>query len=319
MKNKLFTFFQYLLLLSIGAWLLYLSLHKFDFKEVMETICRGNFLIVIPVLFISIIVYFFRVLRWELLFRQINQDIPKSNLSIALCIGYLVNFAIPRLGEVTRCAILKKLNTTPINQSLTTVIFERTIDVITLLLISVLAIILEYANHSSILKSFISYDLIPTNQVISLAIAFVTLIVIVVYLIYNTENKFKNWLQGFWISIKMLAKIKSIFLFSIYTICIWICYFLMTYLWFFTFAESSNLSYYMAFQIMIVGSFVRSIPLQAGSAGAYHYGVSQAFILLGISSITANALAIIIHGFQTIFTFIIGSLAYMDFVYKSKT
>jgi len=75
----------------------------------------------------------------------------------------------------------------------------------------------------------------------------------------------------------------------------------------------------MAFQIMIVGSFVRSIPIQAGSAGAYHYGVSQAFILLGISSITANALAIIIHGFQTIFTFIIGSLAYMAFVYKSKT
>lgn len=299
--------------------LLYMSLHKLEIKQITETIYKGNFLLVIPVLFISIIVYFFRVLRWELLFRQINQDIPKSNLSIALCIGYLVNFAIPRLGEVTRCAILKKLNKTPINQSLTTVIFERTIDVITLLIISILAIILEYANHTSLLKSFINFDLIPTNQVIGLLIAFATLIIFVVYLIYKTENKVKTWLQGFWISIKMLAKIKSIFLFSIYTICIWICYFLMTYLWFFTFTESSNLSYYMAFQIMIVGSFVRSIPLQAGSAGAYHYGVSQAFILLGISSITANALAIIIHGFQTIFTFIIGSLAYMAFVYKSKT
>ncbi len=299
--------------------LLYMSLHKLELKQITETIYKGNFLLVIPVLFISIIVYFFRVLRWELLFRQINQDIPKSNLSIALCIGYLVNFAIPRLGEVTRCAILKKLNKTPINQSLTTVIFERTIDVITLLIISILAIILEYANHNSLLKSFINFDLIPTNQVIGLLIAFATLIIFVVYLIYKTENKVKTWLQGFWISIKMLAKIKSIFLFSIYTICIWICYFLMTYLWFFTFTESSNLSYYMAFQIMIVGSFVRSIPLQAGSAGAYHYGVSQAFILLGISSITANALAIIIHGFQTIFTFIIGSLAYMAFVYKSKT
>ena len=298
--------------------LLYMSLHKLEIKQITETIYKGNFLLVIPVLFISIIVYFFRVLRWELLFRQINQDIPKSNLSIALCIGYLVNFAIPRLGEVTRCAILKKLNKTPINQSFTTVIFERTIDVITLLIIYILAIILEYANHTSLLKSFINFDLIPTNQVIGLLIAFATLIIFVVYLIYKTENKVKTWLQGFWISIKMLAKIKSIFLFSIYTICIWICYFLMTYLWFFTFTESSTLSYYMAFQIMIVGSIARSIPLQAGSAGAYHYGVSQAFILLGISSITANALAIIIHGFQTIFTIIIGSLAYLAFVYKSK-
>jgi uncharacterized protein (TIRG00374 family) len=293
-------------------------LHKLDFNEIRDTIYQGNFILVIPVLFISILVYFFRALRWELLFRQINQEIPKSNLTIALCIGYLVNFAIPRLGEVTRCAVLKKLNTTPINQSLSTVIFERTIDVITLLLISVLAIILEYINHSSLLKSFINFDLIPTNQFISFVIAFLVLSSIVVYLIFKTENKVKAWLKGFWISVKMLAKVKSIFMFSIYTLCIWICYFLMTYLWFFTFTESSNLSFYMAFQIMIIGSFVRSIPLQAGSAGAYHYGVSQAFILLGVSSITANALAIIIHGFQTVFTFIIGSLAYLAFVYKSK-
>ena len=139
--------------------LLYMCLHKLELKQITETIYKGNFLLVIPVLFISIIVYFFRVLRWELLFRQINQDIPKSNLSIALCIGYLVNFAIPRLGEITRCAILKKLNKTPINQSLTTVIFERTIDVITLLIISILAIILEYANHTSLHKSFINFDL----------------------------------------------------------------------------------------------------------------------------------------------------------------
>lgn len=318
MKNTLFTFFKYLLLLSIGAWLLYLSLHKLDFKEVTETIYRGNFILVIPVLFISIIVYFFRVLRWELLIRQINQDIPKSNLTIALCIGYLVNFAIPRLGEVTRCAVLKKMNATPINQSLTTVIFERTIDVITLISISILAIILEYVNHSKLLISFINFKMIPTNQFIGFIIAFFTFTFIGLYLIGKSENKIKTWLKGFWISVKMLAKIKNIFMFSLYTICIWICYFLMTYLWFYTFVESSNLNYYMAFQIMIIGSFIRSIPLQAGSAGAYHYGVSQAFILLGLSSITANALAIIIHGFQTIFTIIIGSLAYLAFVYKSK-
>jgi uncharacterized protein (TIRG00374 family) len=253
-----------------------------------------------------------------LLFRQINQDIPKSNLTIALCIGYFVNFAIPRLGEVTRCAVLKKLNAIPINQSLSTVIFERTIDVITLLLISVLAIILEYVNDSTLLKSFIKFDLVPPLQLVVFIVCFCMLASSGIYWVYKTENKVKTWLQGFWISVKMLAKIKNIFLFSIYTICIWVCYFLMTYLWFFTFTESSSLSYYMAFQVMIVGSFVRSIPLQAGSAGAYHYGVSQAFILLGISSITANALAIIIHGFQTIFTFIIGSLAYLAFVFKSK-
>ena len=319
LKREFRTIIQYILLLLIGVFLLYLSLHKLKFKQVAETVYHGNFILVLPVLFISVLVYFFRVLRWELLFHQIHQDIPKSNLTIALCIGYLVNFAIPRLGEITRCAILKKLNATPINQSLSTVIFERTIDVLTLIFISLLAIVLEYTQHSNLLSSLINFEFIPTKQLILLIVIFIGAMIIGINFIYKTENKIKFWIQEFWVSVKQLAKIKNISLFVLYTICIWICYFLMTYLWFFTFTESSKLSYYMAFQIMIVGSFVRSIPLQAGSAGAYHYGVSQAFILLGVSGLTANALAIIIHGFQTIFTFIIGSIAYLTFVYKSKT
>ena len=319
MKINFKTIVQYVFLLLIGVFLLYLSLHKLEFKKVAETVYNGNFILVFPVLFISIVVYIFRVLRWELLFSQIHQNIPKSNLTIALCIGYLVNFAIPRLGEITRCAVLKKLNATPLNQSLSTVIFERTIDFITLLLISILAIILEYSHNSTLLFSFINFDIIPQKQLIVFIILFIIAAIICIIYVFKTENKLKSWIQEFWVSVKLLAKIKNVSLFVFYTFCIWICYFFMTYLWFFTFTESSKLSYYMAFQIMIVGSFVRSIPLQAGSAGAYHYGVSQALILLGISSLTANALAIIIHGFQTIFTFIFGSIAYLAFVYKSKS
>lgn len=318
MNKKIYKYLQYIFLLFIGISLLYLTLHKLQLKQVSNTIAIGNYWLVIPVLFISLVVYFFRVLRWSLLYNQINQDISKGNLTISLCLAYLVNFAIPRMGEITRCLVLKKLNQTPINLSLSTVIFERTIDIIALFIITITAIILEYFHHSSLLNSFTDFKIISTQQIVLLIIMIAIISILIIYIIFKTENKIKSWFSVLWIAIVQLAKIKNLFLFSLYTLCIWCCYYLMTYLWFFTFIESSSLSYYMAFQVMLVGTFARSIPLQAGSAGAYHYGVSQALIYLGVSSITANALAIIIHGFQTIFTFIIGIVAYIAFFIKSK-
>lgn len=298
--------------------MLYLSLHKLDYANIVKTIKEGNFILMIPVLIISILVYIVRVLRWNLLFRQINQDIPKLDLTRALCIGYLVNFAVPRLGEISRCAVLKKSNSVPFNLSLSTVIFERSIDIIALFIISVLALILEYYTDSQLLKSYINMDMLPKGHIILFILFFLLILLVGIFIIFRSKSKIRNWLQGLWSSIKILSKLKGLFQFFLYTIFIWFCYYLMTYLWFFTFSESSKLSAYMAFQIMIVGSFARSMPLQGGAAGAYHYGVSQALISLGVSSLTANALAIVIHGFQTIFTFIVGGIAYITFVYRSK-
>jgi uncharacterized membrane protein YbhN (UPF0104 family) len=63
--------------------------------------------------------------------------------------------------------------------------------------------------------------------------------------------------------------------------------------------------------VMVLGVVARTLPIQAGSAGAYHYVVSKALIFLGISINVSNALAIIIHGFQTILTILFGLIAYI--------
>ncbi len=317
-KSKFYTYLKYILLLLLGALLMYASLHRLNFTQVTNAISQGNFYMVIPVLFISVMVYFFRALRWQLLCVQINQHISKTNILVALCMGYLVNFAVPRMGEITRCAVLKKTNNIPINLSLSTVIFERTIDIICLVLITLLAIVLEYFHHSTLLFSFINFDIVPKKQLLYIGLVLLVVSASILYYIIKQNNKIKTWLKEFWQSVILLSKIKNLLWFCVYTVCIWCCYFFMTYLWFFTFSQSSLLSTYMAFQVMIIGSFARSLPLQAGSAGAYHYGVSQVFIRLGISGITANALAIIIHGFQSIFTCLVGLIAYVVFVYKNK-
>jgi hypothetical protein len=106
--------------------------------------------------------------------------------------------------------------------------------------------------------------------------------------------------------------------FLLLTFAIWTCYFLMTYLWLFTFSESKNLGMSAAFFVLVIGSIGRSIPIQGGGMGAYHFLVSQAFVLLGISLLTGNALAIIIHGAQAVFTFFTGIICFIWFLLQFK-
>jgi uncharacterized membrane protein YbhN (UPF0104 family) len=106
--------------------------------------------------------------------------------------------------------------------------------------------------------------------------------------------------------------------FFVSTSLIWLGFYLMTYLWIFMFPSSANLGMYPCFQVMVLGVIARTLPIQAGSAGAYHYVVSTAFILLGTDESTSSALAIVIHGFQTIITLVLGFSAYFWLLYKSK-
>jgi uncharacterized membrane protein YbhN (UPF0104 family) len=92
----------------------------------------------------------------------------------------------------------------------------------------------------------------------------------------------------------------------------------MTYLWFFLFEESSGLSMYQAFLVMVLGVIARTLPIQAGSAGAYHFIVGKALMILGIGNVVASALALLIHGFQTVFTLLFGIIAYVWLLGKNK-
>lgn len=120
----------------------------------------------------------------------------------------------------------------------------------------------------------------------------------------------------------MLGSVKKVLLlkqkkrFLLYTLTIWLCYFLMTFLWFYTFDETAVLGIKEAFVIMTVGSIGRSVPIQGGGMGAYHYLVSNAFAIFGISLLTGNAMAFVIHGAQLLLTFALGLVAWIWLLYK---
>jgi uncharacterized membrane protein YbhN (UPF0104 family) len=319
MVSKRLIYIQTGLFALFGCILLYLSFKQVDFTEVLSIIKSGNNLVIMPVLITSILVYYIRVKRWQLLFETIKINAPTNYLFASLATGYLVNFAIPRLGEVSRALILKQSLNYEMNKSLSTILFERLADMLCLVIIILAAFSLEFLSEGSLLNSFTKGLVLLTP----VRLAILTCVLLGAYLLYkqlkNKSNSAVQWVVQLIQSTQTLLKMENKWLFFAYTVMIWIGFYLMTYLWFFMFKESSILSAKDAFFVMVLGVVARTLPIQAGSAGAYHFVVSQALLFMGVNLSTGNALAIIIHGFQTILTLGFGFSAYLWLLNKKQS
>jgi uncharacterized protein (TIRG00374 family) len=100
---------------------------------------------------VAILSHLLRAERWRMLLVPTGNKVGLTNSFLSLMIGYLVNLAVPRGGEVSRCYNLYKLEKTPVEVSFGTVVVERMVDVICLLLLIAFSFFAEWQK----LKKFI--------------------------------------------------------------------------------------------------------------------------------------------------------------------
>jgi uncharacterized membrane protein YbhN (UPF0104 family) len=315
--------FQFIILLLAGMLLIWLSLRSINYDDLSAQIARGNYLLCIPVFLVSLCGHIFRVQRWSLLFHSLGEQPRKSMLFVALNTGYLVSFAIPRLGEVSRCAALVRTDNIPFARSLITVIAERLIDTLCLFILVAIAFTSHAANAGGFFRENIFEPVV--NMLGGMSTVFVIAAGILLLLVagffvlscyrHSIASKITHAVTD---SVKQLFNMPRKGWFFVLTVLIWVCYFLMTYLWVFMFPESASLTMHQAFLIMTMGSIARSIPIQGGGMGAYHFLVSHTVTIFGLSLVTGNALAIIIHGAQAVITIILGVTCYVWFLAESR-
>ncbi len=327
MKDKSFQIVQYFILLAIGLALLWLFFKDFDFKELKQLINTGNFSWFYLVMFVSVMVYVLRVLRWQMLIKAIGREASFANAFSALSIGYFVNFFFPRLGEVTRCLSIKKQHQIPFMQLLGTVIIERVIDIVSLMIVLLLTLALQFNRtiefvKENILRPFyneIIVKIIDGNAnvliIVLAAIAFFVFLFFYFrkYIREKSPTLILRFIQGLKEGLTSVALLKQKKLFILYTFLIWVCYYLMTYFWFFVFKETSVLTWGACLTILSIGTIGRSVPIQGGGMGAYHFLVGQVVLLYGVTGIVGKTLATLIHAGQTFFTFAMGLVGLMIF------
>ena len=270
---------------------------------------------------IAMISHVIRAKRWNMLMRPLGYLVTLWHSFLSVMVGYFVNLAIPRGGELYRCVNLKKLDGTPIDKSLGTVIAERTVDLLLLVFFIGLAILIEFRSLLGFFSGFnyAKSEAIPFYQrpVLIGVILFILVIIISLAVVFKVDNPFmvrwkgklvetfKSLKEGF-LSIFQLEN-KPLFIF--YSLSIWILYFFMTYFILLAFPQTAQLGFLATITIFAIGGIAMAIPLPGGT-GSYHVLVPAGMTaLFGIANDQATAFIVIFHAWQTLIMIIFGLLS----------
>lgn len=301
-------------MLLLTAGLLWLSLrglqvgegeNKADFIwQVWEKADKG-FLILMAG--ITIASHILRAVRWKMLLVPSGNVVSLTSSFLSLMIGYLVNLAIPRGGELSRCYNLFKLEKTSVETSFGTVVIERIVDVICLLTLIVISFFMEWDK----LKAFIDTLNFSSGQGFSIP-PWVFIVVILglgfflaIYLLRKNE-KLKKILFGFKEGLLSVFRLKNKYLFIFYSLVIWGMYFLMSYCVILAFPETAVLGFGAVMTLFAIGAIAMAAPLPGG-AGSYHTLVPMGLVMLyDLARPDAIAFTFIFHAWQTLILIVAG-------------
>jgi uncharacterized protein (TIRG00374 family) len=293
----------------------------------IDALENGQFSWFYVVMLTTLVVYIIRTLRWQMLIKATKNKVSFYDAYAALSVSYFVSLIIPRLGDVTRCLILKKEDDIPFMRLLGTVIIERVIDIISLIMMLMITLVLQFDEIIEFVKENVFqpfYEgvivkIISGNSVIIVITLSVLLICFGLFFYFRKYIREKSpklivkFVEGLKEGISSISRLNQKKLFIFYTILIWLGYYFMTYFWFFVFNETSILGWGACLSIVSIGTIGRSVPIQGGGMGAYHFLVTQVVVLYGVSEVFGKTLATCIHGGQVFFTFIMGLIGLLIF------
>jgi uncharacterized protein (TIRG00374 family) len=321
LKKKIWPFLQFIILLAIGITLLWLVFRHEDLAKIWKDIASADYRWVGFSLVLSFLSYFIRAVRWKMLIEPMGYNPKLSNTFYAMMMGYLANFALPRLGEVSRCGALSRSEKIPFEKLFGTVIVERVIDVICLLACLIIAALLEYERLSTFIHLHVITPLnaklntllsSPSILIVAGISGILLLIALFIFrkkiLALNLFKKIKNFFTGLTEGLRTVRKIKNNFLYVILSILMWGFYMLTSYLCFFSLDATKTLDLTASLFTLVAGGFGMSAPVQGG-IGAYHFLVQQTLTMFNVSENDGLVYATVVHGSQTIFAIVLGFLS----------
>ncbi|MFH6984972.1 lysylphosphatidylglycerol synthase transmembrane domain-containing protein [Marinoscillum luteum] len=322
MIKKATSVFKYTFSLGLALALLYLAFRNVDFSEFIEKSKQVNYTWVIISILLSLVAYYARAYRWNILLKPLgypNLNVHKTNL--AVLVGYLANLAFPRLGEVTRCGMMKRSDDVPVSTSLGTVITERIIDLFTLIALILLALVLEYDRLIEFLTHIFSglQDveglMWKAGMIIVIGGA---LVFILGYVLYVKNEKVRSFINDLIRGILSLKDVKNRWGFALSTIVLWVTYYFMSYIIVFSIPETAHLSWVAGIMLLVTGGIALAVPVQGG-IGTYHAFISAMLVLYSVEKTTGVFLATLLHTSQIVAIAIFGGIALLVSVFIKKS
>ena len=319
---------QLVLFLGIGVFFIWLSIKDLtpeDTKMIKESSLQvfklRPFLFIMLSILVMSLGHYCRGLRSVMLIKPLGYELRKSTSFYAVMVGYLANLAFPRLGEVLRCTFIQRYDNVPFQKTLGTIVTERVIDLIIWLVLLVIAIALNTSVLSELVIDqttgetmglWISHKFSSMIHNYTLIILGVVVVVIGIALYFTRHRwmkvkffaKIGHLIKGVWQGLISIKDLENPLLFIFYTLCIWIAFFLGSYIIFFAFDFLSGLGFTPALSILAFGSI--AFMIAQGGLGAYPLLAAEIFVLYGVNYNQGLAAAWIGWSAQTIMVLVLG-------------
>ena len=327
MKSKLLKILKFFIFLSIGGFLFWLVYKGQDIKKIKSVLEHGvDYKWVWLSLFLGILSHISRTVRWSLMIEPLGKKPRMLNTFLAVMVGYLMNLVIPRMGEISRCGVLARYEKMSFTKLLGTVVTERIIDVIMLLVLTFIVVVSQFGEIIQFLKN--NPDILAkANHILFSPILIIVVAVIVAFVVFFRKKisrsgifeKIKKIINNFVEGLKTINKMNNKGWFIFHTIFIWVMYYLMLYVVFFSFDFTSNLSPVAGLTTFVLGSFGMVAPVQGG-IGAWHFMVTQSLMVYGVAKSNGLIFAFLAYTSMTALMVVMGliSLLVLPFVNKRK-
>lgn len=302
-KKKL----KILLPLALGGFFIWYSLSEISLETLGVYFKKANYSWVFMGLFFGILSHLSRAYRWKFLLEPLGFKPKFTNSVLAVLIGYLVNLAIPRAGEISRATVMTNYEKIPFEKGFGTIVAERVADLIMMLTIVVITLFVQF--------DFI-YELLTKNfDPIKISIG-LALLIIGFYLFTSIVKKatagfllkIKTFIAGLIEGITSIFKMKNKWVFIFHTFFIWAMYVAMFWV---TIPAIKGLEVPFGGVLIsfIAGGF--SIAATNGGVGLYPIAVASALALFDIPTETATAFGWITWTAQTAMIVVFGGLAFL--------
>lgn len=298
--------------LLLGLAILWALYSEMDFKELWEIMRNANLSIILISLIFGLIGNVIRGLRWELFINSLGYKPKRSSIVYATLGNYAVNFLFPRAGDIWRCAVVSKYDKIPFGKTFETYLVDKVLDLTASIILVFLSAILYldffisyFQNNPEYGQNIISLLSSPWPYIIIFGVIVFIVIILKTFKHTSIIKKVKDFFSEIRHDFKIVMRMKEKKRIILYTILIWLSFYLYFYICFYAFEFTNSLGIIAGLIVFSMSNVGVAVPVQGG-IGAWHFMVISSLVILGVSNEEAKAFAFGIFTVQSVWIIICG-------------
>ena len=310
--------------LLLGLIIIWAMYRNTDLGELWQIVQSANFGIIAASLIFGLLGNTIRGLRWELFVHSLGYHPPRASIIYATLGNYAVNFVLPRAGDIWRCGVVSRYDKIPFGKTLETFLVDKVVDLLAGLLLVFVSVFLYidffvfyFQNNPQFAAGMSAFFSSVWIYVILGALLLV--VVLMVTVLKNTPYmvKVKNFFYTVKYDLKLIWEMKEKWRIFIYTILVWLCFYLYFYICFYAFDFTKELGPLAGLIVFAMVNIGLSVPVQGG-IGTWHFMVISSLLILGVAENQSLAFAGAVFTIQSVWQILYGLFGVIAMPYVKR-